>query len=89
VTRFSYAGTDVNITVHNPPMSVMEIMMEPAVNPEQTPVEGTFRMLCAEAQSPARETLSLVKWCYVIRETDHPEIWTSWPSVYGSTLKEE
>ncbi len=89
VTRYSYAGTDVDITVHNPPLSVMEIVMDPTVNPDQTPVEGTFRMLCAEAQSPSQETTALVKWCYVIRETDRPEIWTSWPSVFGSTEKEE
>ena len=89
ITRFTYGGTDVNITVHNPPLSMMDIMTNPDVNPDQAPVEGTFRMLCAEASSPSRESLSLVKWCYLVRETDHPEIWASWPGVFGTAQKEE
>jgi len=84
VTRYTYGGTDVNITVQNPPLSLMEILMDPNLNPEQAAPEGTFRMLCAEAESPDRETMALVKWCYLIRETDRPEIWTSWPGVFGS-----
>ncbi len=87
VTRYTYGGTDVGITVQNPPLSLMEILMDQAVNPEQEPIEGTFRMLCAEAQSPARDTVALVKWCYLIRETDRTEIWASWPGVFG--LQEE
>lgn len=89
ISRYAYAGTDVNVTVHNPPISLMEILMDDQLNPGQTPIEGTLRVLCAEAQSPARDTIALAKWCYLVTETDRPEIRTSWPGVYGAKLNEE
>jgi len=88
VTRYTYAGTDVNITVHDPPMSMMEILMNPEANPDEPPVEGTVRMMCAEAASPSEETVSLVKWCYLIRETYLPEFRAPWPGVFWATQTE-
>ena len=88
VTRYTYGGTDVDITVHDPPLSLIELTLD---HPADTnaPVEGTFRVLCAEARSPARDTTALVKWCYLVQDNDRPEIRASWPEVFGTDKKEE
>jgi len=78
-SQYDYYGTRVEVTVLNPPVSLLQIIMEG----KETPA-GSLRMLCAAAASPSKDSSAESTWYYLVSETDRPSIWTTWPGIARS-----
>jgi hypothetical protein len=76
-SMYDYYGTRVRVTVLDPPVSVMQIMMSSNTGAK----EGTIRLLQSEAASPTGDASAEAMWYYLVVETEHPEFWTSWPGI--------
>ena len=79
VTQYNYYGTGVEVTVSEPPLSLLQIMMD-----RNEVSNGTIWMLRSEAASPSTDSSAESTWYYLVSETDRPVFWTSWPGVARS-----
>ena len=84
--RYDYYGTRVQVTVHDPPLSVLEDLLESAgeVLPASRETGQPVRMYCAVAASPTLESSSDATWYFIVNESKPPKIWASWPGLERS-----
>lgn len=84
LTRYDYYGTRVQLTVHDPPLSLLHILLESAGSEITAPtaeVEG-LRMFCAVAAAPTPDSSSAEStWYFLIQDATHPIIAAAWPGI--------
>jgi len=76
-TYYPYYGTNVQVLVLDPPVSLLKIMLDRGGEP----AKGKLQMVCAQAATPTGDGEVGAIWYYLINETNRPEIWTSWPGI--------
>jgi hypothetical protein len=81
LTRYEYYGTRVQVTVHEPPIALFEIMLDrpAAASMIKSSSEGDIRMYCAVAAAPSKNSSAEATWYFVVKQSIPPVIWTSWP----------
>jgi hypothetical protein len=83
---YEYYGTRVQVTVHDPPLPLIEELMESAgpVQPASGETSEAVHMYCTVAASPTLGSTAEATWYFVLTESGRPKIWASWPGLERS-----
>jgi hypothetical protein len=83
-TSFDYLGTRVDVTLSNPPVSLMEILISKTsiASGTDSPFEGNLRMMTSVVATPGEATASESTWRYLLIDAERPTLWTAWPGYH-------
>lgn len=83
LTRFEYFGTRVQVTVHDPPLPLIEKLLEVSgpVSQITRETDEPVRLYCAVAASPTLGSTAEATWYFLMTESGQPRVWASWPGL--------
>ncbi len=83
LTRFEYYGTRVQVTVHDPPLPLIEKLLEVSgpVSPITRETDEPVRLYCAVAASPTLNSTAEATWYFLMTDSGQPRVWASWPGL--------
>lgn len=83
LVMYTYFGTRVQVTVHDPPLALVEELLEVSgpAGQASSEADAPIRMYCAVAATTAFDTPVEATWYFVVRDSERPQIWASWPGL--------
>lgn len=83
LVMYTYYGTRVQVTVHDPPLVLVGELLEVAGRVSQATGETDepIRMYCTVAATTAFDSPVEATWYFLVRDSGRPQIWASWPGL--------